>query len=95
MKTESRGHIITFALLVAISLVVLAFAWLSLSSLATELRSLPATYKLNAAEVNSLVQAARRASLWTFIPLAVVIGAWTITARLFLRAAKQTSTPDE
>jgi hypothetical protein len=95
MKTERRGRIISFALLVLLSLIALTFAWLTHSTLPTELRSLPAAYKLDAAEMDSLVRVVRTDYQWAFIPLAVVIGAWAVTARVFLRAAQRGSVPGE
>jgi len=94
MKTERRGRIISFTLLVLLSLIALAFAWLTHSTLPTELRGLPAAYKLDAAEMDSLVRVVRTDYQWAFVPLAVVIGAWVVTARVFLRAAQRASVPE-
>jgi hypothetical protein len=95
MKTEKRGRIISFALLIGLSLIALAFAWFTHSTLSTELRGLPAAYKLDASEMDSLVRVVRTDFRWALVPLAVVIGAWVITARLFLRAAQKASMRNE
>ena len=95
MKTERRGRIISFVLLVLLSLIVLAHAWIMHSSLRLSLSGLPAAYKLDAAEMDSLVRVVRLEYQWAFVPLAVVIGAWIVTARVFLRAAQKVSLPDE
>jgi hypothetical protein len=76
MKDQRRGRIIFFALLVLFSTLALAFAWVTYLDMPTALRSLPATYKLNAAELDSLVRVVRsdyelrsgNASRGSFVP---------------------------
>jgi hypothetical protein len=95
MRTEKRGRFIAFALLVLLSLTALAFAWATHSTLPAELRSLPAAYKLDATEMDTVVRVVRTDYQWAFVPLALVIGAWVVTARVFLSAAQKGSVSGE
>ena len=59
------------------------------SALLTDLLvGLPALYELTPAEADSVARVVRTDFAWAFTPLALVMAAWIIAARLFLRSGR-------
>jgi hypothetical protein len=92
---QTRRPIIVYALLLLLSLVALAFAWCIAWAWPGELRSLPASYKLDPAELESIERSVRSTFEWAFVPLGVIVVAWAVAARLFFSLTRAASVKDE
>jgi NADH:ubiquinone oxidoreductase subunit 5 (subunit L)/multisubunit Na+/H+ antiporter MnhA subunit len=94
-QTQKKGRIASYMVVLVLSLLALGFAWTTVHFYSGELRSLPASYKLNAADLQSIEQSVRNNFAWALVPLAVIVVVWAIAAWLYLSEAQRENVKDE